>query len=43
MRSQWIIGNWKMNGSLSANAALLNELIAGTQAKGSARMAVCAP
>ena len=43
MRSQWIIGNWKMNGSLSANAALLNELIAGTQEKGSARMAVCAP
>ena len=43
MRSQWVIGNWKMNGSLSANAALLNELIAGMQEKGSARMAVCAP
>lgn len=43
MRSQWVIGNWKMNGSLSANAALLNELMAGLQAQGSARMGVCVP
>lgn len=43
MRSQWVIGNWKMNGSLSANAALLNELMAGMQTQGSARMGVCAP
>lgn len=43
MRSQWVIGNWKMNGSLSANAELLNELLAGMTTQGSARMGVCVP
>ena len=43
MRTQWVIGNWKMNGSLSANTALLNDLIAGAQAESAARMAVCVP
>ena len=43
MRTQWVIGNWKMNGSLNANATLLSDLIAGVQAESSARMAVCVP
>lgn len=29
MRTQWVIGNWKMNGNLSSNALLLNDLVAG--------------
>ena len=29
MRSKWVVGNWKMNGNLSDNAVLLNDLIAG--------------
>ena len=28
MRSKWVVGNWKMNGNLSDNAILLNELVA---------------
>ena len=43
MRSQWVIGNWKMNGSLSANAELLNELLVGMTTQGAARMGVCVP
>ena len=31
MRSKWVVGNWKMNGHLSDNAILLNDLIAGMQ------------
>ena len=40
-RTRWVIGNWKMNGSLATNAALL-EAIAVPRA-GSAKVAVCAP
>lgn len=40
-RTRWVIGNWKMNGSLATNAPLL-ELIAAPRA-GSAKVAVCAP
>ncbi|MBS1174348.1 MAG: tpiA [Burkholderiaceae bacterium] len=29
MRSKWVVGNWKMNGNLSDNAVLLNDLLAG--------------
>ncbi|MCE1160492.1 MAG: triose-phosphate isomerase [Burkholderiales bacterium] len=29
MRSKWVVGNWKMNGNLSDNAVLLNDLVAG--------------
>ncbi|XAH22245.1 triose-phosphate isomerase [Xylophilus sp. GW821-FHT01B05] len=37
-----IAGNWKMNGSLAANAALLDGLLAGVGA-GAADVAVCVP
>lgn len=40
-RTRWIIGNWKMNGSLATNAPLL-EAIAARHAE-SAKVAVCAP
>ena len=40
-RTRWVIGNWKMNGSLAANAGLL-ESIAASNAK-SAKVGVCAP
>ena len=43
MRSKWVIGNWKMNGNLQSNAALLKDLIAGTQEASAARIGVCAP
>jgi triosephosphate isomerase len=42
MRSKLIVGNWKMNGSRAANAALLDGIVAGlTSAK--AAIAVCVP
>jgi triosephosphate isomerase len=42
MRSKLIVGNWKMNGSRAANAALLDGIAAGlTSAK--AAIAVCVP
>lgn len=37
-----IFGNWKMNGSLASNAALLDALAQGVQA-GACEVAVCAP
>jgi triosephosphate isomerase len=42
MREQFVAGNWKMHGSLAANAALLSEVLAGI---GNARceVAVCVP
>ncbi len=39
-RTRWVIGNWKMNGSLAANVALLEAISA---AQSSAAVAVCAP
>ena len=42
MASQWIVGNWKMNGSLSANQELVRQIIAGLPAS-SCHVAVCAP
>ena len=38
-----IAGNWKMNGSLAANEALLAELAAGLQAGALCEIAVCVP
>lgn len=39
-----IVGNWKMNGSLAANQALLQAMLAGFDAQASdAELAVCAP
>ena len=42
MRRKLVVGNWKMNGSLAANAALLDALL---QAQGTwnCDVAVCAP
>jgi triosephosphate isomerase (TIM) len=42
MRSKLIVGNWKMNGSLAANAALLDGIAAGLDGQ-HASCAVCAP
>lgn len=42
MRTSWVIGNWKMNGSLVANELLLAELNAVLIEK-TCRMAVCVP
>ncbi len=42
MASQLIVGNWKMNGSLSANQALLDEIKAGLGAV-RCRAGVCVP
>lgn len=42
MKQKLIAGNWKMNGSLAGNEALLRALLAGA-ATSSAKVAVCAP
>ena len=42
MKKKLIAGNWKMNGSLAANAALLDQLHAGLPAA-SCLVAVCVP
>jgi triosephosphate isomerase (TIM) len=38
-RTRWVIGNWKMNGSLAANAALMETIVAHPATHG--RVAVC--
>lgn len=43
MRQKLIVGNWKMNGSLAANGALLGAISAGMAAQSSCQVAVCAP
>lgn len=43
MRRKLVVGNWKMNGSLAANAALLDALKAGFHGDGAVDCAVCAP
>jgi triosephosphate isomerase len=45
MRGKLAVGNWKMNGRLASNAALLDALLRGWPAKPSAAraMAVCVP
>ncbi len=40
-RHQWVIGNWKMNGSLAVNAALFEALAAHRSSRG--RVGVCVP
>ena len=42
MRGKLMVGNWKMNGSLAANAALLSDILAG-MGELSCRAAVCVP
>ena len=43
MRSKLIVGNWKMNGSRAANAALLSGIVAGLRRCAGAACAVCVP
>jgi len=43
MRGKLVVGNWKMNGGLAANAALLAELVAGWKAAPGREIAVCVP
>ena len=42
MRTKLIAGNWKMNGSLAANDALLRAVLAGLQGA-ACEVAVCVP
>ena len=42
MRAQLVVGNWKMNGGLAANARLLERLVAGA-ANADRTIAVCVP
>src|SRR5690606_15041946 len=42
-RKRLVMGNWKMHGSLAANAALLEGLVAGATRAGDAQLAVCVP
>jgi triosephosphate isomerase len=43
MRSKAVVGNWKLNGSLAANDALLKALLKESPKGGSAACAVCVP
>jgi len=43
MRGKLVVGNWKMNGGLAANAALLSELAAGWAPTPERQLAVCVP
>ena len=43
MRGKFVVGNWKMNGGLAANEALLSDLISGWTATPGRQIAVCAP
>jgi triosephosphate isomerase len=43
MRAKAVVGNWKLNGSLAANEALLRALLREIPPDGSAACAVCVP
>lgn len=43
MRRKIVAGNWKMNGSLAANKALLDQLVAGLPAGRGCEVVVCPP
>ena len=43
MRGKLVVGNWKMNGGLASNAALLVGLLAGWKARADRDVAVCVP
>ena len=43
MRGKLVVGNWKMNGGLAANAALLSALVAGWKPLPGRQVAVCVP
>lgn len=42
-RARWVIGNWKMNGSLAANAALMEAIIARPTTRGLVAVCVASP
>ena len=43
MRGKLVVGNWKMNGGLASNAALLVALLAGWKPRADRDVAVCVP
>jgi triosephosphate isomerase len=43
MRVKLVVGNWKLNGSLAANRALLEAVVASLPAGGGKRFGVCVP
>ena len=43
MRGKLVVGNWKMNGGLASNAALLGEITAGWTRVRGRELAVCVP
>lgn len=43
MRNRFVIGNWKLNGNLASNAALLSALKASVTAKAGRACGVCVP
>jgi len=43
MRGKLIVGNWKMNGGLATNSALLVALLAGWTAPAGRAMGLCVP
>jgi triosephosphate isomerase (TIM) len=43
MRAKLVVGNWKLNGSLAANRALLEAVVAGLPKGGKTRFGVCVP
>jgi triosephosphate isomerase len=43
MRGKLVVGNWKMNGGLAANAALLGEITSGWTRTPGRELAVCIP
>jgi triosephosphate isomerase len=43
MRTPIVSGNWKMNGSLAANAALLGEIVPGVETMAGVEVMVCPP
>ena len=43
MRGKLVVGNWKMNGGLAANAVLLSALVAGWKPLPGRQIAVCVP
>ena len=43
MRGKLVVGNWKMNGGLAANAALLGEIVSGWTRPPGRELAVCVP
>ncbi len=43
MRPKYVVGNWKLNGSLPGNEALLKAVLAGAAAAAGRNCAVCVP